>query len=85
MFDLKWSRKAETWDDVRADARALPLAEGLPVYPAGGSPMHDIGPERPQLFLAQTESGDLFLVDTQGYDYCRYAVRIPGLRIPPTR
>lgn len=78
MFDLKWSRKAYDWDEVTADRRAWIAIEGLQAFPAGSSPMDTFPDSRPSLHLTYRTNGDWFLVDSQGYDYARYAVRIVG-------
>ena len=81
MYDLNWSRKADSWDQVRADERALNLAMGLMVYTAEHTPNHCYAGDVRGEHVVQTADGRLFFVDPQGYDYARYAVLIPGLRI----
>ena len=85
MLDLKWSRKAWKWDEVNEDSRARAAAVDakLVVYFAEVSPCTYFSGPRPQMHIAETPNGDRFLVDTQGYNYARYAVRIPEEHVKP--
>lgn len=74
-----WSRKAESWERVTADEKANHYAKGLPVYPITDYPCQSFPEERPQYHVERSFGGERFLIDTQGYDYARYAIRL----VPP--
>lgn len=83
---VNWSRKADDWDDVKADSRpsVAAMAVGKVIRRAEPTPNDTLIWGRPaeQWFLAE-RGDDVFLVNTEGYEYCRYAVRLPGFRLDP--
>lgn len=81
FYNIPYGRKEESWDsrsipDVTSEAALLAL-RGLPVYSAEATPMLDIPADRPQYFIVERPNGDRFVVNTEGYNYCRYVARIP--------
>lgn len=75
-----FGRKPEDWTDgyiPEVAGLALTGLSALPVYPAPVFPCDDLPDGLPQYFIAERPNGDRFLVDTQGYNYCRYVARIP--------
>ena len=89
---IRWGRKLVRWDDAPAIpnymvqkliAAEIPRFQPAEIY--GQPTITDAAPETrfrapaevPQLFwLVDEEVGRIFLIDTQGYDYARYAVRL---------
>jgi hypothetical protein len=76
------ARKPDGWDEVKQMARheakyriaASQVPEGLETIQVS-TPMATVRPYPPQFFIAQTYHGRFF-VDTQGYNYCRYSLKI---------
>lgn len=83
---LRWSRKPGDWDEIGmvnvTDLTNALAGERLPVFSASElwavdemHPMHDFALEVPQFFLLYKGSAR-YVVDTQGYTYCRYITRV---------
>jgi hypothetical protein len=78
---VAFGRKPERWTDEHiptiSNPEALAALKNLPVYSANASPNDDLPKDRPQYFIVERPNRDRFLIDTQGYNYCRYVARIP--------
>lgn len=76
-----YGRKCTEWHQT-TDTVTIPsaLAQMLGCYiiPHGSGPLDDLPPEFAQgIFIAfNMPTGELFLVNTEGYDYCRYIARL---------
>ena len=75
-----YGRKCTEWHQAE-DEVTIPTALadllGCYVIPPGNGPMDDLHPDfAGGIFTAiLIETGELFLVNTEGYDYCRYIAR----------
>ncbi len=87
------TRKACAWDEVGilplSETQTEVLAKGLPLYKAEDvlkdlqDPMSAIkGGVKPQYFIMITAYGTRLLVNTEGYEYCRYIGRLPMAKTP---
>lgn len=81
FYNIPYGRKEVDWNSesiptITSEAAWLALP-GLPTFPAEARPSDDIPEDRPQYFIAERPNGDRFVVDTEGYNYCRYVARIP--------
>jgi hypothetical protein len=85
LRSIPWTRKPGSFDDVDVvtlDAlRAALEGSKLPVFLASDlwdeeqHPMEDFKRETPQHFFLY-DGARRYVVDTQGYTYCRYMVRV---------
>ena len=86
---IQWGRKLARWDDApaipsymvqRLVAADIPRFQPADIYdqPIGALPETRFrATDLPQIFwLVNEDAGRIFLIDTQGYDYARYAVRL---------
>lgn len=87
---MKWGRKLVRWDDApeipsymvqKLVAAEIPRFHPADIYdePIEALPETSFRTtaEVPQIFwLVNEDAGRIFLIDTQGYDYARYAVRL---------
>jgi hypothetical protein len=85
---LDWERKPDSWGEVPLyDGGNLPTAEidKLPHYDMeevygnlkDATPYDSFQKAMPQYFTLSTYSG-VFLVNTEGYDYARYIIKLAG-------
>ena len=84
------ARKACDWNEVpvaegMAGQRLAEAAEGLPVLDQAciyrgdeDAPHNEMAVETPQWFVLRHQDGRRFLVNTEGYGYARYVLRIQG-------
>lgn len=81
FYNIPYGRKEFDWNSesipVIKSTAALLALPSLPVFPANASPMDDLPDDRPQYFVAERPNGDRFVVNTEGYNYCRYVARVP--------
>jgi hypothetical protein len=80
------TRKPSFWEEVESvathhlDPADLALLEELVVLkaPKGYEPIEDLptGFTESQRFVMQTSDGECFYINTEGYGYCRYALRV---------
>lgn len=97
VLDLHAVRKPSDWPDCKLLEKptkaGADFIRNLPLFVAedGYKPMHDIkvvnrSPDEgkmPQRFILLFKDGSLFYVNTEGYSYCRYALRLPKDEIFP--
>jgi hypothetical protein len=88
-LDLKTTRKPGSWSEVvfltKPSKGQLAYLKGLPCYPSSEDyhPMDDLvkgpgaGIKMPQRFVV-ANMGAYYYVNTEGYSYCRYALRVPA-------
>lgn len=81
FYNIPYGRKEIDWNsetipEVTSPAALMGLRD-LAVYSAEARPCDDIPADRPQYFIAERPNGDRFVVNTEGYNYCRYVARIP--------
>ena len=83
-LDADMSRKPGTWDEIhwlpRMTVDILTLLFRLPTFVAGLvgiNRVNDIAQveKLPQWFIL-TRGQDVYVVNTEGYNYCRYIVRL---------
>ena len=88
LRDLPYSRKIGAWSEAEVyvpSTRELEAIARLPMLETLGSPMTirnedglklsmELGD--PQIFLTE-RGGRIYIVNTEGYDYARYVLRIP--------
>jgi hypothetical protein len=82
---IPWTRKPGSFDDVdvvtldalRAalEGSKLPIFLSLELWDGEPHPLEDFKRETPQHFFLNTGVAR-YVVDTQGYTYCRYMVRV---------
>lgn len=79
LADLPYTRKPTRWDEAKHyiptlnEARAISELEAVDVL---GGPQADLPAGTPQFFVAPRADG-LYLVNTEGFSYARYVLRIP--------
>ena len=83
LRDLPYTRKPTTWSEVEdytPTDRELDAISRLQMLETYGTPSTDLFVNaKPQIFLTE-RGGEIYLVNTEGFDYCRYVLRIP---LPP--
>jgi hypothetical protein len=78
---VRWSRKPSAWAEIYTTVRIGTLPEGLPRYAAADlgirrSPLAGFtNPPDGQYFLVDV-GDDLYLANTEGYDYAKYWVAV---------
>ena len=77
LRNLYYNRKPIRWSDVRTSVPRAALPVGLPVLAADevDAQLNVLRTGCPEFFLIGVE-GQTFLVNTEGYDYVRYAARV---------
>lgn len=84
----EYGRKCYSWDDLEDDEVVrIPsyLAELLGTFevPEGQSPMETLPNEfSDSIFIAELIDGRKFLVNTEGFDYCRYIAKLETYNRP---
>jgi hypothetical protein len=88
-LDLKTTRKASDWSEVdflpKPSKGQVAYLKTLPVYPSSDeyAPLRDLvtgcgtGIKMPQRFVVR-HKGAFYYVNTEGYAYCRYVLRVPA-------
>lgn len=77
---IRWARKPIRWGEANhyvAPRDVTDAVRDLPRYSGPSHPYMDFHEERPQFFVVDRD-GKEYLVDTQGYNYARYVVRLLG-------
>ncbi len=81
IANLKYDRKPEAWTHVRAGVGRSQLPV-LPIYEAevlgvAHAPLASFRcPVEETVFLVSVNQGDVYLVNTEGANYCRYVARV---------
>lgn len=81
LRDLPYTRKPGTWSEIEdyvPTDRELDAISRLPMIETVGSPMDGDRSKyaRYQIFLTE-RGGKIYLINTEGFDYARYVLRIP--------
>lgn len=70
-------RRVGSWDDVDESIElSSALVKKLPVLHTDKEPMDNLPPEFSNSIFIAILNGDQFLVNTEGYNYCRYIARL---------